>query len=257
MSPSLTSQRKNTLSSIGERSSTSSDAQTTPRIAVASTFSSSHPDKERHFSNGSVGSHRSSTRPENPSPALSSNIPFFPRRTSAASHASHASRTPNPNPLRDSVMSQYVGPSPYATEFHFPRPSDPTEIDALFDKLQIRLGTSSSAADGANRSLDRNKKWLLVESAAHEQWKKARQQLARGSGDPRVAGANGGTRGSRAEHAASPRAGANAAADRMSVRSNGGKNESPEWYIARFMDGTISQQQVASLSVCLRTYELQ
>jgi hypothetical protein len=35
-----------------------------------------------------------------------------------------------------------------------------------------------------------------------------------------------------------------------------GKSERPEWYIGKFMDGTLTQAQVASLSVCLRTYEL-
>ena len=245
--------RKNTLSSLGGRSSisSSSDNHSMPRYPNVSTFSSAH-SNDRH---GSVASHRSSSRPENPSPAMSNNMSFFPRRSSAASTAS---RTPTSNPLRESVMSQAPVPSPYSSDFHFPRPTDPAEIDALFDELLPRIGTSSAAALGAARSLDVNKKWTLIYNDAFMRWKNAREKLTHRPVDAKSAPAVGTTRGGQAEHVSSPRIGTSSAVgDRSSMRPSWGKNESPEWYIARFMDGTITQQQVASLSVCLRTYELQ
>lgn len=256
MSPPAAPQRKNTLSSLGGRSSLNSDHHSTPRHPTVSTFATA-PDVDRHQSqsSASIASHRSSSRPENPSPALSNSLPFFPRRSSVMSNAS---RTPTSNPLRESTMStQGPGPSPYSAEFHFARPADPAEIDALFDELLPRIGTSSAAAVGAARSLDVNKKWTLIYNDAFMRWKNAREKLTHRPVDAKSAPAVGTSRTGPAEHVSSPRIGTGSAGDRNSARPSWGKNESPEWYIGRFMDGTITQQQVASLSVCLRTYELQ
>lgn len=155
------------------------------------------------------------------------------------------------------MSTQGPGPSPYSAEFHFARPADPAEIDALFDELLPRIGTSSAAAVGAARSLDVNKKWTLIYNDAFMRWKNAREKLTHRPVDAKSAPAVGTSRTGPAEHVSSPRIGTGSAGDRNSARPSWGKNESPEWYIGRFMDGTITQQQVASLSVCLRTYELQ
>ncbi|KPV74991.1 uncharacterized protein RHOBADRAFT_7544, partial [Rhodotorula graminis WP1] len=66
------------------------------------------------------------------------------------------------------------------------------------------------------------KKWTLIYNDAYLRWKNAREKLTHRPVEARSAPAN----------------------------------ESPEWYIGRFMNGSITQQQVASLGVCLRTYEL-
>lgn len=144
-----------------------------------------------------------------------------------------------------------------SSDFDFPRPADPAKVDELFDELLPRIGATSGSALDAARNLDTDKKWTLIYNDAFMKWKNAREKITHRPVEGRSAPAVGTSRGGVAEYPMSPRmGGAGAAGDRSSAKPSWGKNESPEWYIGKFMDGTITQQQVASLSVCLRTYEL-
>lgn len=166
-----------------------------------------------------------------------------------------------------------AGPSPFSADFDYPRPSDPARIDELFDELQARIGTTSAAARDAARGLDAEKKWTLIYNDAFMRWKNAREKLthrpveaksapavgARGSEyvmSPRIGGGGGGSGRGDGGTSGNGLGTPSGAGDRSSAKPSWGKNESPEWYIGKFMDGTVTQQQVASLSVCLRTYEL-
>jgi cytokinesis protein len=119
----------------------------------------------------------------------------------------------------------------------------------MFEQLIPQMGTGTEA-EAAIRALETDKKWLMIYNDAFSKWKVAREKITHRSVDARSAPGIGTTTTPVIENPKTPRANERTPVGR-------GKNERPEWYIGKFMDGTITQQQVASLSVCLRTYELQ
>lgn len=257
MSPQRERSSASVASAAGERDSLSS-ASRQPHLSRMASFRS----VDRPASNnGTVASSRSGAKGDYAASTMSSSIPFMPRRQSAAS--SVASRTPQ-HTSHDSMYLD-AAPSPYSSDFRFPRPPDPALIDAMFDELQARIGTTSAAALGAARGLDQEKKWTLIYNDAYLRWKNAREKLTHRPVEARSAPAVGAARGGSSDYTSSPRIGgggggsvaSGSVGDRASTAGpSWGKNESPEWYIGRFMNGSITQQQVASLGVCLRTYEL-
>lgn len=133
------------------------------------------------------------------------------------------------------------GISPFSSDFHFARPSTDEAVEALFDQLVPKLAaTAKMQAD--LRALDIEKKWIMVYNDALSKWKAARDKITQKYVDSRMPAA-----------ASTSGDGGKATVGRKSW----GKNESPEWYIGKFMDGSVTPAQVASLSVCLRTYELE
>ena len=104
-----------------------------------------------------------------------------------------------------------------AEEFYFPRPDNDQEIEALFQNIKRSLDLDNMP----NMTIDQ--KWMMVHNAEQLQWseerKQSKKQAEAGFAVPFVEG-------------------------------------SPEWYIQRFMDRTITTKQASSLEVSLRSNQL-
>lgn len=247
----------------------------------STTTSSSYPS----FSNSNMSSRASSSTIG--SSHTGSMLP--PRRTSIQSQQTQPSNTYSPRPstinsfdnnsnyetssLRSSThtvssISQLPTPSPHSTEFDFPKPSSNEIINALFEEILPKLCSNPKALRDM-RALDPAKKWIMVYNESFLKWKARREKL---TSKPLEVG--GGNRSAPAVGTSllvgggaisSPNLGSGGGEGSgrtggIVERSAGkarGKNESPEWYVARVMDGTITTGNYASLSVSLRTYELE
>lgn len=102
-------------------------------------------------------------------------------------------------------------------DFYFPRPDNVEEIEALFEDVKRTFGAEQMP------ELSVEHKWRMVYSAEHMKWKEERareEQLKKQNGSAAIA------------------------------------ENSPEWYIKKFLDRTISPKQVSSLQVTLRSTEL-
>lgn len=121
--------------------------------------------------------------------------------------------------LRDALPNPGVRQSFHPIEeFYFPRPQKPEEIEAMFQQVQSRLEVDGSA-------LGLEQKWLLVYSDAQIRWKEdkmrqAQQRKSAAQGNP---------------------------AQQVYIK------DTPEWYLKKFMDQTITAKHVAGLTVSLRT----
>jgi cytokinesis protein len=109
-----------------------------------------------------------------------------------------------------------------AEEFHFPRPPNPEGIEAMFEEVQSKLGV-----DGSTLSLEH--KWLLVYNDAQIRWKDERTRQA----EQRKSAAHG-----------SP-------AQPVYTK------DTPEWYLKKFMDQTVTAKHVGGLIVSLRTLPIE
>lgn len=188
-----------------------------------------------------ASNNRPSSRAEHVS---SSAVPLVPRRGSASSTATRISSMFQHDSSNSPALP--YGPSPLSSEFSFPRPKTAAAIDELFEELLPRIATTDKA-QAEMRALDTDKKWIMVYNDSYVKWKAAREKITHRRVEGRSAPAVGASTGTQGQDGA-----------KTSERTPKawGKNERPEWYIGRFMDGSITQAQVASLSVCLRTYEL-
>jgi cytokinesis protein len=108
----------------------------------------------------------------------------------------------------------------YAEEFHFPRPDNDEEIEVLFQEIKRSLDLGNMP----NMNIDQ--KWQMVYNAEHLRWNEERRreqqtkkQAETGHSAPYVEG-------------------------------------TPEWYMQRFMDRTITPKQASSLEVSLRSNQL-
>ena len=106
----------------------------------------------------------------------------------------------------------------HVEEFHFPRPDDDEEIEVLFQEIKRSLDLGDNMP---NMTIDQ--KWAMVYNAEQLRWSEERKQTKKqaetGFSAPFVEG-------------------------------------SPEWYIQRFMDRTITMKQASSLEVSLRSNQL-
>lgn len=103
--------------------------------------------------------------------------------------------------------------------FHFPRPPTDEEVEVLFEKVKLNRGDPK----GFTSNLNIDQKWELVRSDEHMRWiEQKRGQHSRKQNEP----------GQQIPH------------------------ESPQWYIQKFMDRTITPKQASSLNVCLRSKEM-
>ena len=103
-------------------------------------------------------------------------------------------------------------------EFHFPRPQNPEHIEAMFGEVQSRL-----EVDGSRLGLEQ--KWLLVYNDAQIRWKEGRTRQEQ----RRKSAAQG------------------------SLAQSVYIKDTPEWYLKKFMDQTITAKNVGRLTVSLRT----
>ncbi|KAG9318370.1 armadillo-type protein [Chiua virens] len=112
-----------------------------------------------------------------------------------------------------------TSPSPHTDEFYFPRPDNDDDIEALF----ARVAQQRDLPNVDNLSI--NQKWNIVYAAEQVRWQeeRGRSEQARKQGD----------------------------AGQPTLSGEG----SPEWYIRKFLDGTITAKQVSSVWVSLRGHE--
>jgi cytokinesis protein len=110
------------------------------------------------------------------------------------------------------LHNRHSGPD----DFHFPRPENEEEIQALFENVK----RTRDFPDMPNLSIDQ--KWHMVYNDEHIRWKErddqAKRQVVSGQ-PPTIEG-------------------------------------SPEWYIKKFLDKTITAKQAGSLLVSLRSKEM-
>ena len=109
----------------------------------------------------------------------------------------------------------------HGEEFYFPRPNNDEEIEALFQEIKRSLDLADNMPN-----LPIDQKWQMVYNAEHFRWSEERRR----------------------EHQTRKQAEAG-----QSAPFGEG---SPEWYIQRFMDRTITPKQASSLEVSLRSNQL-
>ncbi|GAW01955.1 cytokinesis protein sepa (fh1 2 protein) [Lentinula edodes] len=139
-------------------------------------------------------------------------------RRSEASSTSSAD-VDNDNPLRGpSAIEICPFPRCLRYEFELPRPTD-DEIEALFEQVKLTRGV-----DDLNLPVEQ--KWNLVKSDLHIRWKEektrdeqAKRQIETGQSSAIIV-------------------------------------DTPEWYVRKFLDKTITPKQASSLQVSLRSKEV-
>ena len=106
----------------------------------------------------------------------------------------------------------------HAEEFQFPRPNNDEEIEALFQEIKRSLDLADNMP---NMSIDQ--KWMMVYNAEQLRWSEERRQSKKVADTGLSAPFSEGT---------------------------------PEWYMQKFMDRTITTKQASSLEVSLRSNQL-
>lgn len=119
-----------------------------------------------------------------------------------------------------SFSSHFINKHNVQDDFEFKRPSD-EEVDALFEELRV----SRDLGEMPNLTADR--KWQLVYTHEQMRWReeKAREEQVKRQID---SGQMGGSY----------------------------SKDSPEWYVKKFLDQTVTVKHAASLQVSLRTNPL-
>lgn len=115
--------------------------------------------------------------------------------------------------------------------FHLPRPNDDTVIEAQFVDLMHKRGWQN-LPDQARRQMmayPAAKKWTLVHQDKLTEWQGEQKRRTQAR---QTLGASDGTAG---------------------ILMRADEEGSPEWYVRRVMDDTITAKQLQSLSVSLRT----
>ena len=108
-----------------------------------------------------------------------------------------------------------------AEEFYFPRPDNDEEIEALFREIKRSLDLGDNMP---NMTIDQ--KWQMVYNAEHLRWSEERRREQQTKKQAETG------------------------------QSAAFVEGSPEWYIQRFMDRTITPKQASSLEVSLRSNQL-
>ncbi|KAI9831980.1 MAG: hypothetical protein M1826_002708 [Phylliscum demangeonii] len=115
--------------------------------------------------------------------------------------------------------------------FQLPRPSDDRLIEQLFLALMAKRGSQNIPEQARRQMLayPPSKKWTLIYQDSLTEWQgeQRRKTLARQT----VIGADG----------------------RLMAMGRADEEGSPEWYVKKVMDDSISQKELSSLSVSLRT----
>jgi len=118
-------------------------------------------------------------------------------------------------------MMQFPVHSGSMTEFHMDRPEDDAIVEKMFYELMIKRGYMN-LPEPAKRLLmakPTSGKWIMIYQDKLADWQAEQKRRAAAS-------------------------------------SSSGKDldeDSPQWYVKKIMEGTITTQQLASLSVSLRT----
>jgi cytokinesis protein len=151
--------------------------------------------------------------------------------------------------------NKHVPPTPPVTnsEFNFPRPSSDDDVEGLFEDLLQRTDVPIRDRD-AMRSWPVAKKWTMVYNDKLQDWKQARKVVHSERVTPQMPSTA--TMGSTPVFVEQQNPVQLSTDPNNKMRLQRGKTESPEWYLTKFMDGTIQPAIVSSLTVGLRTYEI-
>ena len=109
----------------------------------------------------------------------------------------------------------------HAEEFHFPRPDSDEEIEALFQDIKRSLDLGDNMPN-----MNIEQKWQMVYNAEHLRWSEERRREQQTKKQTETG------------------------------QSASFGDGSPEWYIQKFMDRTITPKQASSLEVSLRSNQL-
>ena len=161
------------------------------------------------------GPNQQTTRPTSRATTLSERMSMNTRSIISDSLSQHHHSTHIGNALH--VVRHGIN----TEEFHFPRPNNDEEIEALFQDIKRSLDLGDNMP---NMTIDQ--KWQMVYNAEHLRWAEERRR----------------------EQQTKKQAEAG-----QSVPFTEG---SPEWYIQRFMERTITPKQASSLEVSLRSNQL-
>lgn len=180
----------------------------------------------------------------------------YPSFSGASVTSRHSQSTPNgrpgPSSFAASMISLNLTPtiSRVSEDFSFPRPPD-GEVEARFRQLIENrdqdtshahvpsLSTRNSLTSASQKSIAETafslpieKKWQMVESEARTRWEAARDTRRK---------EEEASRGSKGKKGNS-----------MTLAKS-----SPEWYLKKCLDGTLTKQHLATLMVTLRTFPLE
>jgi cytokinesis protein len=130
----------------------------------------------------------------------------------------------------------------------------------LFDDLLERKNVPEKDRPGMSAGYSIQKKWALVHNDRLLEWQTARKATQSTSNNTHraslapslMASSSGGDTSSRADQQGA--AALMAASGGMRVLR--GKTETPEWYLQKILNQTITPADVGSLTVALRTYEM-
>lgn len=175
----------------------------------------------------------------------------------AAMRASQAS-THSVKSHRSSISlnsSRLAPPTPPITssEFVFPRPSSDDDIEGLFENLLQRTDVPMRDRDGM-RQWPITKKWTMVFNDKLQDWKQTRKSVHIDRTTPQMQATATMPGTPMLEQSAAAAGSISDPSNKMRLQR--GKTESPEWYLTKFMDGSIQPAIVSSLTVGLRTYEI-
>jgi len=221
----------NTVSSGGSRPKDRRRETDNSSVTSGTTSYSTHhthqtpasPTKSSNMGDFGNLSRPSSPRPtSNHRPTSSATMKSEFYRVSAAAAAKYAPSLATAASDIGSHLAHFHLPHRNDEEFNFPRPDNPNDIEAMFALVKATRGMPESF----NPSLDA--KWTLVYQHELSRWDDERRKLS----EVRRQTAQG------------------------VVPGNSYSKDSPEWYLKKFMDMTITTKHVASLAVSLRTFPI-
>lgn len=242
----------------GRRTPSQADSISTRASTVSASARSS---PKKGYASGTpgfyaAGSTSGDTGWGSPSPTLSSisTLQSQPSTVPRSPYTNNTSRRPSTlqsydtSSSLDSIASSstqiYISP-PTSSTFEFPRPP-PHVISQRFNELLPKLDFPR----GAIQTLDVDRQWTLLYNDEHSKWTAAREQLTGKAVDRRSAMLNtmapGGSSGD-----------SNRREGGKGMKGVKGMTENPEWYVGKFMDSSITKEDVTGLSVCLRTYSIE
>jgi cytokinesis protein len=154
--------------------------------------------------------------------------------------------------LGTTVNPTITTPSMASTEFSFPRPKQDQDIEYLFEDLLERTAVPQHKRADAAR-LHVSKKWAMVYNDKLQEWQQARKKppldRTASQGTPALPGSPKPETTPVLQQSANLLAAAN-------LSRSSTETATPEWYLTKFMDGSIQPATVSSLRVALRTYAI-
>ena len=187
-------------------------------------------------------------------------------RRSMNSHRSSSSISTTP------TFPPPATPSMASTEFDFPRPANDIDIEVLFDELLERRSVPLKDRP-AMASFPLRNKWALVYNDRLQEWQTSHKSPSsedqhnhhqhshphRSSIASIIGPSSSSTAFSHHAGEATPKLEQSAAgllAANSGIRVLRGKTETPEWYLQKVLNQTITPAEISSLAVGLRTYEI-